>query len=128
MSKHFTVTNYDQQGSVVSLDTISTDSIVRTRYFVDRRALLLVINEPFESEDIKTVPTSFDKKGVPTNLQQKKVTNKGLYVQSVTDPDEIKTIYKLLTEADFKGLELSDEYQKKMDEALKVSEMEGKPE
>ncbi len=126
-----TATVCDQEGKIISLDTFNVEDIVRTKFIVQKRALLIVLREPYKNEDYKEVPVEYHKvTKQPTKFDHRKVTSEGYYVQVVTDPDEIKEIYKALTGKEFKGLEVYEEmklkYEARLEELKKQHEEEEK--
>lgn len=117
MNKQFVLTVRDQGGNIVSLDTINTDDILRTKYIVSKRTMLVVLKEPFSEESYQQVPVPNANKKITTpNFESRKVKREGYYAQGITDPTEIQELYNLLTDnaplTVFPGFAISDEYEK----------------
>lgn len=118
MSKFITVITKDQFGNDISIDSIDVSRIVRTKYIIPKRVMLVVLDEQFVDEGYTQVPSATVKKaGVPV-MENKKVRKEGYYAHGVTDPDDIQNIYNIINDlppgSTFPGFKLSDEFDKKM--------------
>lgn len=128
--KHLTLTVYDQNGMVSSVDSINPEDIIRTKFVISKRTLLIVVREPYEAEEFQTVPDIM-KPGAkkPMTFSQKKVNKKGYFVQGVTDEEEIYNFYEALTDNNrekFQGFKLYNKYKLQAEEALKHAEESNK--